>query len=114
MNTYRQTPLQYTSGYNYTEITALLIEKGAKEDIGVGYKRIPAYGIGVYELGALLFLFAFVLFAFVFIDILRSDFEGNNKIVWLLAVIFVPFIGAIAYFIIGRNKKSANAPEKIF
>jgi hypothetical protein len=33
-----------------------------------------------------------------FIDILRSDFEGNNKLIWLLVVIFVPFIGPIAYF----------------
>lgn len=62
--------------------------------------------IGVYELTVLIFLFLiFLPFIIAFIDILKSEFSGNNKIVWLLAVIFVPFIGAIAYLIIGRKQK---------
>lgn len=62
--------------------------------------------IGVYELAVLIFLFLiFLPFIIAFIDILKSEFSGNNKIVWLLAVIFVPFIGAIAYLIIGRKQK---------
>ena len=40
-----------------------------------------------------------------FVDILRSDFKGNNKLIWLLAVILVPLIGLIAYFFIGRKQK---------
>ena len=62
--------------------------------------------IGIYELVVLIFLLLiFLPFVIAFIDILRSDFSGNNKIVWLLAVIFVPFIGAVAYLIIGRKQK---------
>lgn len=62
--------------------------------------------IGIYELAVLIFLLLiFLPFIIAFIDILKSDFSGNNKIVWLLAVIFVPFIGAIAYLIIGRKQK---------
>jgi hypothetical protein len=62
--------------------------------------------IGIYELAVLIFLLLiFLPFVIAFIDILRSDFSGNNKIVWLLAVIFVPFIGAVAYLIIGRKQK---------
>ncbi|MCL4457359.1 MAG: PLD nuclease N-terminal domain-containing protein [Nitrospirae bacterium] len=61
--------------------------------------------IGVFELFILLALFGLLPFIIAFVDILRSDFKGNNKIVWLLAVIFVPWIGAIAYFIIGRKQK---------
>ncbi len=54
----------------------------------------------------LFFLFLFSLpYILALIDILRSDFVGNNKIVWLLAVIFVPFIGAVAYFSFGRQQK---------
>lgn len=30
---------------------------------------------------------------------------GSNKIVWLLVVIFLPVIGFILYFLIGRNQK---------
>jgi len=62
--------------------------------------------IGIYELAVLIFLLLiFLPFVMAFIDILRSDFSGNNKIVWLLAVIFVPLIGAVAYLIIGRKQK---------
>lgn len=61
-------------------------------------------GIGLPELIVLFVLFMpFWLIAFV--DILRSKFTGSNKIVWLIAVILVPFIGPIAYFFIGRKQK---------
>jgi hypothetical protein len=39
------------------------------------------------------------------VDILRNKFEDNNKIVWVLVVLFLNLIGAILYFIIGRNQR---------
>ena len=39
------------------------------------------------------------------IDVLKSDFKGNNKIVWLLVVLLMNFFGAILYFLIGREQK---------
>jgi hypothetical protein len=39
------------------------------------------------------------------IDILKSKFDGNNKIVWVLVVLFINLIGAILYFTIGRKQK---------
>ncbi|QXP70273.1 PLDc N-terminal domain-containing protein [Polaribacter sp. R2A056_3_33] len=39
------------------------------------------------------------------VDILKSEFKGNNKIVWLLVVLFANFFGAILYFLIGRGQK---------
>lgn len=39
------------------------------------------------------------------IDILRSEFTGNNKIIWLLVVLFLPIVGAILYFFIGTDQK---------
>lgn len=39
------------------------------------------------------------------IDILKSKFEGNNKIVWLLVVLFLHLLGAVLYFAIGRKQK---------
>jgi hypothetical protein len=39
------------------------------------------------------------------IDILKSEFKGNNKIVWLLVVLLANFFGAILYFLIGREQK---------
>ncbi len=39
------------------------------------------------------------------IDILKNEFEENNKIVWVLVVLFLGIIGAILYYFIGRNQK---------
>jgi len=39
------------------------------------------------------------------VDILKSEFKGNNKIVWILVVLFANFFGAILYFLIGRKQK---------
>jgi len=66
-------------------------------------------GVSIDELMILFVLLLFFLpFILAFIDILRSDFGGNNKIVWLLAVIFVPFLGPIAYFVVGRKQRIAK------
>ena len=44
------------------------------------------------------------------IDILKNEFTGNNKLVWILVVIFVPVFGGMLYFIfgIGRNHQISN------
>ena len=41
------------------------------------------------------------------IDILKSDFrDTNDKIIWALVVIFLPVIGSILYFLIGKSQKT--------
>jgi len=62
-------------------------------------------GLGLPEVIVLLFLFIFVPGIIAFIDVLRNEFTGSNKIVWVLAVIFAPFVGSMAYFIFGRKQK---------
>ncbi|MCF8324279.1 MAG: PLDc N-terminal domain-containing protein [Leadbetterella sp.] len=50
-------------------------------------------------------VFSFWLFMiFAIIDIVRSKFKGNNKLIWALVTIFVPF-GGLIYFIFGRKNK---------
>lgn len=39
------------------------------------------------------------------VDILKSEFTGNNKIVWLLMVLFTNIFGAVLFFLIGREQK---------
>jgi len=39
------------------------------------------------------------------VDILKSEFKENNKIVWVLVVLFASFFGAVLYFLIGREQK---------
>lgn len=53
----------------------------------------------------LIFLAIFIIWLIALVDILRSEFTGYNKIIWLLVVLFVPLLGAILYFIIGRKQK---------
>ncbi|TDN87245.1 phospholipase D-like protein [Salegentibacter sp. 24] len=39
------------------------------------------------------------------IDILRNEFTANNKIVWIIVVIFFNFLGAFLYFIMSSKHK---------
>ena len=61
--------------------------------------------MGLIELIMILFLIGFIPFIIAFIDILKNEFEGYNKLIWLLAVLFAPLIGSIAYFIIGKKQR---------
>jgi hypothetical protein len=50
-------------------------------------------------------IFSFwLLMIFAIIDIVRSNFEGNHKLIWVLISIFLPF-GGLLYFIYGRRNK---------
>lgn len=62
-------------------------------------------GISIHELAVLLVLFTFILWIIAFIDVLRNEFTGSNKLIWLLAVVFVPLIGSRCYFFIGTKQK---------
>jgi hypothetical protein len=62
-------------------------------------------GFGMLELFVILFLLGTILCIVALIDILRSEFTGNNKLVWLLVVIFFPLIGSILYFLLGPKQK---------
>lgn len=69
--------------------------------------------IAIPELLVLLTLASFILFIIAFISILKNEFTGYNKIVWLLAVALVPLFGSIAYFVFGKKQRLAhgNAPK---
>ncbi len=45
---------------------------------------------------------------FSLIDVLRNDFEGNNKLIWVFVVMFGSFIGAILYLFIGRKQRKVT------
>jgi hypothetical protein len=65
-------------------------------------------GIGIYELivvMALISILAIPFWIISIIDILKSRFEGNGKIVWLLVVTLLSIPGIILYRFIGRKQK---------
>lgn len=39
------------------------------------------------------------------VDILKSEFEGNNKLIWVIVILLSWLLGAIIYFFIGRQQK---------
>jgi len=47
--------------------------------------------------------FGFWLWALI--DCLKGNFSGNDKVVWLVVIIFVPFLGSILYLAFGRSGK---------
>ncbi len=57
-----------------------------------------------------LFVIVLVLLPSIFwlmqlIDVLRRQFpEPNNKIIWVLVVLFTHFIGALIYYFVGRKQ----------
>jgi hypothetical protein len=61
-------------------------------------------GMGIL-VSTLIFLVIGFLWIIALIDILRSEFRGNDKIVWILVVIFFPILGSILYFLMGRPGK---------
>lgn len=61
-----------------------------------------SFGLFTWQI---LTLVALGLWAYCLIDILKSKFERTEKIVWVLVVILLPFLGSILYLIIGRNRK---------
>ena len=53
----------------------------------------------------LVILFIFVIPLLALISVLMGEFQGNEKIMWVLIIIFLPFLGSLLYFLIGRNKQ---------
>jgi len=54
-----------------------------------------------------LFFILFVIFLplIALISVLTSEFRGNDKIMWVLIIIFLPFLGSVLYFAIGRDRR---------
>lgn len=62
------------------------------------------FGAGI--LLTLFIIFFIILFPILaLISVLMNDFRGNDKIMWVLIIIFLPFLGSLLYFLIGRDKR---------
>lgn len=66
------------------------------------------YAIGLPGGGETFFLFTVlpvILWVVALVDCLRSNFESNTKLIWVIVIIFLPILGALLYFLIGRGQK---------
>jgi len=53
----------------------------------------------------LVIFFIFLLPLLALISALMSDFPGNEKILWVVIILLLPFLGSVLYFLIGRNQR---------
>lgn len=63
------------------------------------------FGIGEILVLLIFLVLPITLWLIALIDILKSNFNGNNKIVWIVVVILLPILGAILYLIVGKSQK---------
>ncbi len=49
--------------------------------------------------------FIFLIPLMALISVLINDFRGNEKIMWVLIILFLPFLGSMLYFLMGRDKR---------
>ncbi|MFH0758257.1 MAG: PLD nuclease N-terminal domain-containing protein [Bacteroidota bacterium] len=62
------------------------------------------FGGGIF-LTLFIILFIILLPLLALASVLTSEFRGNDKIVWVLIIIFLPFLGSLLYFLIGRDRR---------
>ena len=54
-------------------------------------------------MGNLLYIAIIVIDVIVIMDILRGNKDNEKKILWVVAVIFLPVLGPILYYVIGKK-----------
>jgi hypothetical protein len=62
------------------------------------------FGGGLF-LTLFVILFIILLPLMALISVLTNEFQGNDKIMWVLIIIFLPFLGSVLYFLIGRDRR---------
>jgi len=55
-------------------------------------------------MGRILSFIVFIIDVVVIVDIVRSTKDTEKKVLWIIAVIFLPLLGPILYYVIGKNK----------
>ncbi len=64
-----------------------------------------AIGLLFFLVSAAIGILAFLFWIWMLVHALRNKgLSDGEKIAWVLAIIFLPFIGSILYFFIGRPK----------
>ena len=54
----------------------------------------------------LILLVGLLLPIIALVDVIRSNFKGaNNKLIWVLVILFLNIFGALLYFFIGTRQK---------
>ena len=55
-------------------------------------------------MGRLISLLILVIDILVIIDIVKSNKDTEKKILWIIAVVFLPILGPILWYVVGRGR----------
>lgn len=55
----------------------------------------------------LLMLIILGIYIYSLVDILKHEFRGKNKIVWIIVVLMFPLLGVLLYFLLGKKQQTA-------
>lgn len=51
-------------------------------------------------------LLGILVYAYTIYDVVTSRFANpNDRLIWILIVVLVPFLGTVLWFVVGRNKR---------
>lgn len=50
------------------------------------------------------FLVSIAFWMYAITNLLKSSFEKDDKLIWLLVIIFIPIIGSLFYVFIGKKE----------
>ncbi|GAA3437704.1 PLD nuclease N-terminal domain-containing protein [Kutzneria kofuensis] len=45
----------------------------------------------------------FVLYVVALVDVLRLDMDGSTRVGWVLGILVLPVVGAVAWLVFGRR-----------
>lgn len=65
---------------------------------------LSLFGGGIFVI-LLVVIFIIILPLLALISVLTNEFHGNDKIMWVLIILFLPFLGSVLYFAIGRDRR---------
>lgn len=80
-----------------TATLSTMLLSGCTEEAARG---VVAGSVALYAIGGII-LFLLVIFALV--DIVKSSAPTSKKLLWVLIILIIPFVGAILYFLMGRE-----------
>ena len=80
-----------------------------------GNPKAPIHMLALMGLGSQELLLIFLVLSipvllplWALVDVVRSNFRGqNDKLIWVIIIVFMNFIGAALYFFVGRNQRVA-------
>jgi hypothetical protein len=60
---------------------------------------------GGIEIIILFYISLIILWIVALVNCLKNNLDVNLKIIWVLVIIFIPFLGSILYLTIGKNQR---------